>query len=269
MIKNILILVRYQYKTILTLLLMLLLIIFIYQGNNFTKDNNLQTNESNNITKQTKNNNLIQSTVIPGNNKLANNGINENIVPSAEIAHRKAMMVDEHDMMFGDINSKIVVIVYLSPVCYGCAYYYKNIYPKIKEQYINTNKILYIPREFVSNSQEFYASVLARCIGDTESYLRFMNVIFNRQFQWAFSKNYKEILYNIAQIGLVPKEQFKNCIIANQNSDSPLIKKTHLLSKFSDFGVVPVLIINGEQYDFPHNIREWNKIIDEKLNKNS
>ena len=54
----------------------------------------------------------------------------------------------DDEIFLGNNNAKIVVIEYASMTCIHCANFHKEVYPKIKENYIDTNKIKFIFRDF-------------------------------------------------------------------------------------------------------------------------
>ncbi len=80
------------------------------------------------------------------------------------------------DMVFGDKNAKILLIEYFAPTCVACRNYHLEVFPQIKSKYIDTGKIAYVMREAVGNRVDLDASILARCKGDTGSYLKLIEV---------------------------------------------------------------------------------------------
>lgn len=76
------------------------------------------------------------------------------------------------DMVFGDKNAKILLIEYFAPTCVACRNYHLEVFPQIKSKYIDTGKIAYVMREAVGNRVDLDASILARCKGNTGSYLK-------------------------------------------------------------------------------------------------
>lgn len=195
-------------------------------------------------------------------NKDTNSGVGD-ISQSRQIK-QKDFSVDQDDIVLGNPDAKVVIIEYFSPTCPHCFLYYKKAFPKIKEQYIDTNKIAYVLREFVSNKQDLDASILARCRGDVESYLRFKDVLLTEQDNWAFNKNYLEILGNIAKLGGVSQEEYATCL-ANDALIEQLIENTRLPVSVPTFVGTPSFFINGKHFTKPHMIEEFKKAIDEVL----
>lgn len=71
---------------------------------------------------------------------------------------------------------KILLIEYFAPTCATCRNYHLEVFPQIKSKYIDSGKIAYVMREYVGNGVDLDTSILARCKGDTESYLKLIGV---------------------------------------------------------------------------------------------
>lgn len=154
--------------------------------------------------------------------------------------------ISNGDIVIGNTNSKVIVIEYFSPTCAYCLYYHQKIFPKIKEKYINTNKIAYVIREFIGNKLDLEASILARCSGSTNTYLKFLEVILKQQYIWTCSKNYREMLMNIGILGGISQENFLSCL-NDQDKINILLENTKLVSNFPKFLGTPSFFINGKE----------------------
>ena len=67
--------------------------------------------------------------------------------------------------------------------CIHCANFHKDIYPKIKEKYIDTNIIKFVFRDFPLDKQALFASVLAKC-APKKKYFDFVKLILTTQEKW-------------------------------------------------------------------------------------
>lgn len=172
--------------------------------------------------------------------------------------------VSPDDIVLGDPSSKIVLMEYFSPTCPHCVSYHKYIFPELKARYLDTNKIAYVMREFIGNKQDLDATILARCKGDVESYLKFMDVILTKQDSWAFSKNYREILTNIGSLGGVSPEEFSKCL-NDQDKIKILMENTKLVTSVPKFVGTPSFFINGEHFQERYTVDELSKALKKHL----
>ena len=165
-----------------------------------------------------------------------------------------------YDIVFGNPESKIVFIEYSSPTCHHCSSYHANTFPKIKEKYIDTGKILYIIRIFVGNKQDLDAGALMMC--EPKMAKTFLDIIYERQDAWMFSKSYREILTNMGQLAGISPEKYSKCL-NDENLINLMIEKTKApFEKFENIIGTPLFIINGELFEKLHTIDNF----EEKIN---
>lgn len=172
--------------------------------------------------------------------------------------------IESDDMFLGNRDAKIVFVEYFSPTCPHCVVYHKRVFPEIRKKYIETGKIAYVMREFVNNKQDLDASILARCDGSLDSYMRFTQVLLERQNQWVFNKNYREILTNIAGLGGVSPAKYAACLESSLIMTT-VVGNTKLVSKEPKFMGTPSFFINGKQFTAPYTLDGLSKAIDEAL----
>jgi protein-disulfide isomerase len=70
---------------------------------------------------------------------------------------------EEGEMAMGPDTAKVTVVEYASASCPHCANFYKETFPSLKKEYIDTGKIRFIFREYPHDQAAFAAFVLARC----------------------------------------------------------------------------------------------------------
>ena len=95
-----------------------------------------------------------------------------------------------------DDGAKVTLIEYASATCPHCAAFHKDVWPKLKADYVDTKKIRFIFREFPLNDAALAAFMLARA-APKESYFPMIGVFFDTLENWA--QNPAEGLLNIAK----------------------------------------------------------------------
>lgn len=169
----------------------------------------------------------------------------------------------ENDLVLGSREAKVVVIEYFALTCPHCSFFQKEVFPKLKEKYIDTNKIAFVPREFIASKQDMQAAVLARCAGDMRRKI-FHEVLLEQQSSWAFNRNYTEILTNIGQMGGLAPEKFKECL-ENEKLGTDLMNNTKLISRTPGFLGTPAFVINNKLYNGKFSFEDLSKEIDSIL----
>ena len=150
----------------------------------------------------------------------------------------------EGDMTMGPDTAKVTVIEYASASCPHCAAFYKDVFPTLKTEYIDTGKIHFIFREFPHNDAALAAFMVARC-APKEKYFPLVDVFFTTQDVWL--QNPLEGLTKIAQQAGFTKESFDSCLKNEAVAKNILAVRTTA----DGLGVtgIPTFFINGEMLD--------------------
>ncbi|WP_341756059.1 MULTISPECIES: DsbA family protein [unclassified Candidatus Tisiphia] len=189
------------------------------------------------------------------------------VVSPQQMPYKPTFNVSRNDIVLGNIKANVVVVEYFSPTCPHCAYYHDTILPKLKEKYIDTNKIAYIIREFIGNKQDLDAAILQRCPNNIDSFLKFQSVILSQQDKWGVSNRYRELLTNIAQIGGVSAETYAKCLNDNQIVET-LLANTNLAASVPNFVGTPTFFVNGMLTN-GYDLQTLSKAIDKALNNST
>ena len=99
------------------------------------------------------------------------------------------------------LNFKINLIIYESLTCPSCAKFHKDIYPKLKKEFIDKGIINIEFKNFPLDLAALNASKLAHCMNDGDS--KILHYLYYNQKSWAKGKNILEVNNNLK----------KNCTI--------------------------------------------------------
>ncbi len=172
--------------------------------------------------------------------------------------------IQKDDIVLGNRDAKVVIVEYSSPTCPHCSYYHKEVFPKLKEKYIDTNKIAYVFREFIGNKQDLDGAILGRCYRDEKDPLKLTNVLFAQQDQWAFNKNYKEILENIGQLAGISVERFNECL-GEKDMVEFLASNSRTIMTYQGFPGTPSFFMNGKIHKGVYSVEALSNEIDKIL----
>lgn len=86
------------------------------------------------------------------------------------------------DMSLGNPQAKVTVVEYASASCPHCAAFNNEIFPAFKANYIDTGRVFYVYREFLTEPTAFAGAsyLLARCAGKN-NYFKVLDEIFHDQ----------------------------------------------------------------------------------------
>lgn len=121
------------------------------------------------------------------------------------------------DMALGSVDAPVTVIEYASVTCPACAYFHNEIFPEIKEKYIDTGKVRFVFRELPTPpaNLSIAGSMLARCAAETngaESYFAVTASLFKSQANWVRAEKPRMELLKIAAQAGMDETAFDSCI---------------------------------------------------------
>lgn len=148
------------------------------------------------------------------------------------------------DYVLGNPNSKVKIVEYSSMTCPHCADFHLEIFPKIKKEYIDNNKISYVFRHYPLDKRAFQAAMISHCAGK-DKYYKFIDVFLKTQMKWALSTNYLDNLKMIAKLGGMSNSDFEKCL-ANKDLEEKILHEMQkrAVGKYNVKGT-PSIFING------------------------
>ena len=182
------------------------------------------------------------------------------IFPKYEIINAKT----NEEIFLGNKDAKVTIIEYASMTCIHCANFHKNIYPKIKENYIDTNKIKFIYRDFPLDKQALFGSVLAKC-APKEKYFDFVKLILETQKKWISNdETFIDKLKNIGKLAGLNEAKINECFKNEQLVDN-ILKISSDGEKKYNINSTPSLIINEKKYS-AMSYENFEKIVENLIN---
>ncbi len=148
----------------------------------------------------------------------------------AQSAADVAKPVSLPDMALGPADAAVTITEFASMTCPHCAAFTEKVFPKIKSEYIDTNKIRFVFREFPLDIKAAAGSMLARCIAkdDAGKYFAVIDLLFRQQEGWVM-KNTTESLVRIGKQAGLSQQQVEACLqdqaLAQQARSRPQIRQ--------------------------------------------
>ena len=169
------------------------------------------------------------------------------------------------DMVKGNSDAKVTIVEYASFTCPYCATFHKEIFPQLKEQYIDTGKVKFIYREVYFDAPGLWGGLLARCVSP-KKYFGVVDLLYKKQSKWASGSTEKEILNELFSIGRqigMEDEQINKCM-QNKEKSLKMIDAYLENSKIDKITSTPSLVINGKLLK-PNNFSDLAVEIDKIL----
>ncbi|WP_140984971.1 DsbA family protein [Asticcacaulis tiandongensis] len=161
----------------------------------------------------------------------------------------KAANIGADDMSMGPADAKVTLIEYASVTCVHCATFNEKVFPAIKEKYIDTGKVRYVYREFLTGPADVSAAgvLVARCAGK-DKYFQVIDAVMRSQNEIFTSGDSKGVLMRIASSAGLSEEQFTQCVndpegVKRINDNMETYVKTYNITG------TPSFFINDKKYE--------------------
>jgi protein-disulfide isomerase len=121
--------------------------------------------------------------------------------------------VTSDDMSMGNAKAPVTMIEYASASCPHCAEFNNEVFPAFKAKYIDTGKVHYVFREFLTPPENVAAAgfMTARCAG-RDKYFSVLDAIYRGQRAMFESGDFHGTFQRIAESAGVSDAQFEKCI---------------------------------------------------------
>ena len=148
----------------------------------------------------------------------------------------------------GNKNAKITIIAYESLTCSHCANFHKEIYPKLKEEYIDTGLVKIEFRHFPLDIAALNASKITQCKKDQS--LEILESLYSNQQSWLKGSTIEEVNDSLKKF--LKKEgfdiDFEKCINNKEIEDFVLNDRIEGTKNFK-VNATPTIIINNKKFE--------------------
>ena len=170
---------------------------------------------------------------------------------------------DMKRIVVGNKDAKITIIAFESLTCSHCADFHKEVYPKLKKEYLDTGLAKIEFRHFPLDIAAFNASKVSQCKNDGDSNI--LNTLFANQQKWVKGNSAEEANKNLKKF--LTEEginvDFEACINNKEIEDFVLNDRIDGVKNFK-VNATPTIIINDKKFEKTLNYKNLKKAL-EKL----
>ena len=166
-------------------------------------------------------------------------------------------------IVIGNVDAKISIIAYESMTCSHCADFHKNVFPQLKEEYLDTGLAKIEFRHFPLDMAALNASKISQCKNDGSSDI--LETLYSNQQKWVKGSSIKEANKNLQKF--LESEgfniDFNKCLNNKEIEDFVLNDRIDGAKNF-EVTSTPTIIINNKKLEKTLNYKNLKKAI-EKL----
>jgi protein-disulfide isomerase len=151
------------------------------------------------------------------------------------------------DMSLGPADAKVKVVEYASASCSHCAKFNNTVFPAFKAKYIDTGKVIYTLKEFLTPPEEVAAAgfLMARCAGK-DKYFTVLDAIYKNQAEMFQTGDFRGVLLRIAQSSGMTEAQFNKCV-SDPEALKALNARVQKAAADDKITGTPTFVVNGKQ----------------------
>ena len=149
-------------------------------------------------------------------------------------------------MALGPADATVTIVEYAATTCPHCAAFNKDVFPKIKSEFIDTGKVRYVFREFPLNIKDLACAMLARRIAgdDSAKYFAVVDIMFRQQDRLV--EKTTETLRLIGRQAGLSAQAVEDCL-----KDQAMLDKISADQKYAEDVLkvegTPTFFINGDE----------------------
>lgn len=158
-----------------------------------------------------------------------------------------ANAVSAEDMTLGNPEAPVTVVEYASVTCSHCATFNETTFPQFKAKYIDTGKVHYVFKEFLTPPEQVAAAgfLIARCAGE-DKYFTVIDALFRGQQEMFQSGDMRGGLLRVAQSAGMTEEQFNACV-QDEAALKALNERVEKAIRQDGIQATPTFVVNGKK----------------------
>ena len=167
----------------------------------------------------------------------------------------------------GNKDAKVTVKVFSSLTCPYCADFHKNVFIKLKKEFIDSNYVRFEHHSFPLDLAALNAEKILRCVTDHKKRIALLDEIYEKQEEWASGNDINNINSKLSKIAKkydLNDDRIKNCLV-NENLENEILEIRINGSKKYSIQSTPTIFINEKKYDGNHDYNLFKKEIEKLL----
>jgi protein-disulfide isomerase len=182
---------------------------------------------------------------------------------------RYGITLTSRDRTLGSPDAPVLMVEYAAPTCPHCAAFDVQVFPLIKQKYIDTGKVFYVFRVFPLNSVDVAAESMARCL-PADNYFSFIDLLYRNQPKWDPEYGVADVHGGLVQMGgmaHMSAQEVDTCI-ANTTEQTQITKLGQEAETKYGVNGTPSFLVNGEMRVGESTWEDWQDYLNKLLAKN-
>ena len=151
------------------------------------------------------------------------------------------------DMSLGRANAPVTVVEYASASCPHCARFNNEVFPEFRKKYVDTGKVHYVFREFLTEPVQVAAAgfLLARCAGPGK-YFQVLDDYFHGQAKAYETGDIKSLILSSGAHAGLDEAKITACL-SDQAAAEALNARVERYAREDGVDSTPTFVVNGKK----------------------
>ena len=171
------------------------------------------------------------------------------------------------NISIGEQNAKVNVKVFSSLTCPHCASFHIKIFNKLKEEYIDNNKVYYEHLSFPLDLAALNAEKIIKCASNKDIAFKLLDSIYRNQNKWAVGEDINKINNSLINLSVkfdLKRDKLNECLKDENLQDQILSQRIEAQRNYK-ISSTPTIFINDKEYNGKHDFKSFKKQIDKNL----
>lgn len=174
--------------------------------------------------------------------------------------------ISEQTPFLGNKDAKVTIVEFADYQCPFCEIFFKESFPKLKSEYIDSGKVKFYYQDFAFLGDESkFAAEAAKCSGQQGKYWEYHDYLYqnqNGENEGAFSLvNLKKFAKALS----LDEQKFNTCV--DSRIFKPDVESETNAGQSYGVNATPTIFINGIKYEGAQDFTRYKEAIDKALNE--
>jgi len=179
---------------------------------------------------------------------------------AGECKPKETYEVTAADYTLGKADAPVTIIEYASMTCPHCARFSRDVFPPLKENYIDKGHVRYVYREFPLDRVALAASVVGRCL-QRDAYLPYVELMYGEFDTWTRQEDPRAAIKEMARRAGMSGDEFEKCLTKEDDAKKVVAAQEVAVKDYCINGT-PYFLMNGKK--LANGEIPWSEL-DEKL----
>lgn len=167
-------------------------------------------------------------------------------VPAPVAEPARGVEIAETDRVYGDPNAPIVIVEYASLTCPHCADFHNEVWPRLKESFVEPGHVRLVYRDFPLDQLALRAAGLARCV-EGDAYFGFLDMLYGSFESWTRAPDPLGALARLGRLAGLSEARVQSCLEDEAALDR-VIEERLAGERLFQVNSTPTFVIDGRVY---------------------